>query len=149
MKYQKGQSLVEMVVVIGMVVLLVTGIVAGTTVSLRRSETSQRRSNALSFAQEGIELARKTRDSGWTAFALLGSSETTYCVGSDGLWNPSSPCSPNIDNKFTRSIMLHIIPIPDTDPPMDEMKVTSRVAWGDTTNPLNTVHLITYLTGWK
>lgn len=145
---QQGQSLVEMIVVIGMVVLLTTGIVAGTTASLSRSETSQVRSNALSFAQEGIELARKTRDSGWDAFALMGESETTYCVGSDGAWG-ASPCTvPNIDNKFTRSITLKLIPIP-AKPTMKEMNVTSRVAWGDTTNSSNAVQLTTYLTGWK
>ena len=139
---QEGQSLVEMIVIIGMVVLLATGIVAGTTVSLSRSKTSQVRSNALSFAQEGIELARKTRDSGWDAFALMGESETTYCVGSGGAWG-ASPCMvPNIDNKFTRSITLQ--PAPGSG-----ISVTSKVVWGDTTNPLNKVELTTYLTQWR
>jgi type II secretory pathway pseudopilin PulG len=40
-RLQKGQSLVEMVVVIGMVILLTTGIVTGTTISLNRSKKSQ------------------------------------------------------------------------------------------------------------
>lgn len=146
---QQGQSLLEMIVIVGMVVLLVTGIVAGTTVALSRSETSRVRSEALSLAQAGIELTREMRDSGWDAFALHGSSETTYCVGSDGMWGPSPCAVPNIDNKFTRSITLHIIPIPETAPPMEEMKVISRVVWGDTTNPSNAVQLTTYLTEWK
>jgi type II secretory pathway pseudopilin PulG len=149
---QKGQTLVEMIVIIGMVVLLATGIVAGTTVSLSRSKTSQVRSDALTFAQAGIELARKQRDNGWDAFAAMGTSSNMYCVGSDGVFGQAqTECSvPNINNTFTRSVTLQLIPIPAI-PTMEEMKVTSRVAWGDTTNPTNTntVQLTTYLTQWK
>jgi type II secretory pathway pseudopilin PulG len=134
MKNQEGQSLVEMIVIIGMVVLLATGIVAGTTVSLSRSQTSQVRSQALSIAQAGIELARGQRDNGWEAFAALG--------------DPQSTTVSTIDNKFTRSVTLELIPIP-ANPAMNEMKVTSRVVWGDTTNPLNKVELTTYLTEWR
>ena len=131
---QKGQSLVEMIVIIGIVVLLATGIVAGTTVSLSRSKTSQVRSQALSIAQAGIELARATRDTGWEAFAALG--------------DPQSTTVSTIDNTFTRSVTLQLIPIPAV-PTMEEMKVTSRVAWGDTSNPSNAVELTTYLTQWR
>jgi len=77
MKQQQGQSLVEMIVVIGVVVLLTTGIVVGTTTSLSRSETSETRSQALSYAQEGIELARGLRDAGWNTFTALGNPQST------------------------------------------------------------------------
>lgn len=130
---QKGQSLVEMIVIIGMVVLLATGIVAGTTVSLSSSKTSQVRSQALSYAQAGIELARATRDDGWPAFSAMG--------------NPPSTTVSNIDNTFTRSVTLELTTI--GTPPTPTMKVTSQVTWGDTTNPLNKVELTTYLTQWR
>lgn len=129
--YQRGQSLVEMIVVIGMVVLLATGIVAGTTTSLSRSETSQIRSQALSIAQAGIELARGTRDNGWDAFAALGT--------------PQSTTVSNIDSTFTRSVTFQLTTVSG----IPTMKVTSRVTWGDTSNPANTVQLITYLTQWR
>jgi type II secretory pathway pseudopilin PulG len=141
---QKGQSLVEMIVIVGMVVLLMTGIVAGTTVSLSRSETSQVRSVALSHAQSGIELARAKRDSGWAAFALLGTSPTTYCVGADGVFN-TGLCTINMDGKYIRSVSLQLTAVSL----VSTMKVTSRVVWGDTANPSNAVQLTTYLTEWK
>lgn len=131
MKNQEGQSLVEMIVVIGMVVLLATGIVAGTTVSLSRSQTSQVRSQALSIAQAGIELARETRDNGWKDFADLG--------------NPQSTTVSTIDNIFTRSITFQLTTVSG----IATMKVTSRVSWGDTSNPSNAVELATYLTQWR
>ncbi|MCX6792391.1 MAG: hypothetical protein NT149_05145 [Candidatus Gottesmanbacteria bacterium] len=144
---QQGQSLIEMIVIVGMVVLLVTGIVAGTTASLSRSETSQTRSSALSFAQAGIELARGIRDNGWNTFVTMGSSGgAKYCVNSNSPpeWTESETCTPNIDSKFTRSVTLELTPA-------SGMKVTSKVAWGDTTDPLNKnkVELTTYLTQWK
>lgn len=130
MIHQKGQSLVEMIVVIGMVVLLTTGIIAGTTLSLSRSEASRTRSQALSYAQAGIELARATRDNGWAAFAAMG--------------NPPSTTVSNIDSTFTRSVTFQLTTVSG----VSTMKVTSRVVWGDTTNP-SAVQLITYLTQWK
>lgn len=128
--YQQGQSLVEMIVVIGMVVLLTTGIVAGTTASLSRSETSQVRSQALSYAQAGIELARGLRDNGWAAFAALGS--------------PSSTTVSTLGT-LTRSVTFQLTTVSG----VSTMKVTSRVAWGDTSNPSNAVELTTYLTQWR
>lgn len=141
--HQQGQSLVEMIVVIGMVVLLTTGIVAGTTVSLSRSKTSQIRSDALSFAQAGIELARGLRDNGWDAFAALGSSASIYCVGSDGSFGqPQTSCTvANIDNIYTRSVTL-------TPDGIEVMKVSSLVFWGDQSLS-HQVQLITYLTKWR
>ncbi len=130
-----------MIVIVGVIVLLATGIVAGTTASLGRSETLQMRSEALSHAQAGIELTRQLRDAGWGDLVNMGTPETTYCVGSDGDWN--GPCTVNVDNKFTREITLNYVAADLT------VRVTSTVAWGDTTNPLNKVHLDTYLTNWK
>jgi type II secretory pathway pseudopilin PulG len=147
-RLQKGQSLVEMVVVIGMVILLTTGIVTGTTISLNRSKTSQYQTKALAYAQEGIEFARSTRDAGWTAFAAMGSaSGTIYCVGSA---NPpvfvTGACSaPNISNFMTRNITFQLTTVSG----VSTMKVTSQVTWGDTSNTSNAVQLTTYLTQWR
>ncbi|MCX6794106.1 MAG: hypothetical protein NTY06_03300 [Candidatus Gottesmanbacteria bacterium] len=131
LSHQEGQSLVEMIVVIGMVVLLATGIVVGTTTSLSRSGTSQVRSQALFYAQAGIELARETRDNGWAAFAALGDPPTTTVT--------------TINTTFTRSVMLQLTTVSG----VSTMKVTSRVKWGDTSNPANAVELTTYLTQWR
>ena len=80
-EYQHGQSLVEMVVVIGVVVLLAVGIIAGTTASLSATENAQTRSNALKFASEGIERTRELRDAGWE-------------IASHSLWHPYLTKSP-------------------------------------------------------
>lgn len=138
---QHGQTLVEMIVVVTIVVLLATGIVAVTTVSLARSQTSKIRSEAVTHAQAGLELARGLRDTSWADFVVKGSAAgSTYCVGT---FTPP-PCSVNINGTFTRFVRLQFTQVAG----VDTMIVTSSVSWGAGT-PNNTVHLVTYLTQWK
>ncbi|MFH0749860.1 MAG: hypothetical protein V1917_03025 [Candidatus Gottesmanbacteria bacterium] len=131
-----GQSLVESVVTLGVVVLLVTGLIVGTTSSLRYAENSRSRSRATQYAQEGIELARKERDAGWIAFARTG----MFCVDRSGAI-PSDPCE-LIDNRFTRELRY------EYDVGNMNVNVQSSVSWiegGATKN----ITLQTTLTDWK
>lgn len=151
MKSNRGQSLIEMIVVIGIVVLLATGIVVGTTVSLSGVQSSGLRSSAVQYAQQGLELARAKRDAGWTAFAAMGTGDPApvYCVGSDGdFGTATSNCTAvNISPQFIRSITLQLV---DTgDPAETKVTVDSVVKWGDSSNPDNKVEFKTELTQWK
>lgn len=73
---QKGQTLIETVVVLGIVVLLVTGIVSATIASLKASQNNRARSIATKLIQEGLEIARSDRDASWSQFINLSGS---YC----------------------------------------------------------------------
>jgi len=148
--YQAGQSLVEMVVVIGVVVLLAVGIIAGTTASLSATQNAQTRSNALKFASEGIERTRELRDAGWNEFAALGEFESTYCVGDDGEFTlaATSCTSPNIEDRYIRAITLALVPAGD-EYPAEKMSVRVAVSWEGTTQLGNSVELVTYLTQWR
>ena len=129
-----GQSLVESVVTLGVVLLLVTGIVVGTTSSLRYAENSKARSTATQYAQEGLELARNERDAGWSAFAHSG----TFCTVPLG---SPPPCSP-MDSRFTRTLIYTY------DALKKQVAVQSVVSWieGGVTK---TTTLQTTLTDWK
>jgi len=134
----RGQSLVESVVTLGVVILLVTGLVVGTTSSLKYAQSSRARSAATQYASEGLELARKERDAGWVAFARDGS----FCVGAAGLI-PTEPCT-LIDGKYTR--MLTYTSDNVLDP--QSVVVISAVSWiegGET----KTITVQTTLTNWK
>ena len=63
MKKASGQSLVEMVVAISVVLIVIVALVAVTTVSVRNASFSRNQALAMRYAQEGIEEARKLRDS--------------------------------------------------------------------------------------
>ncbi len=131
-----GQSLVESVVTLGVVVLLVTGLIVGTTASLRYAETSRLRTYATQYAQEGLELARKERDAGWAVFARSG----TFCADAAGVILPNS-CA-QIDNRYTRLLTYSY------DVGTQSVVVISTVSWIES-GIQKEVILQTTLTNWK
>ncbi len=148
--YQQGQSLVEMVVVIGVVVVLAVGIIAGTTAVLGSAQDTQVRSTATKYAAEGIELARQLRDDSWNKFAEMGAVETGYCVGENAEFvATSTTCSAqNIGDLYIRMVTLRLIPESPTNP-VEKMSVRVDVSWGETGTSGNSVELETYLTQWR
>jgi len=137
----RGQTLVEAVVVVGIVVLLVTGLIAGTTASLRSAQSGRTRTQAVSLTQEGIEIIRGIRDENWNTFASYTGS---YCLGDDRVLTVNGGiCSPNIttpEGNVTRHVTFNW-----QDP---RMVVTATVTYpeGETTRD---VTLTTYFTQWK
>jgi type II secretory pathway pseudopilin PulG len=81
MLFSKGQSLIEMLVVLGLVVLLVTSVVVGSTASLRNQQLSANRDAGLKYAQQGMETIRSLRDADWTTFVSYSGS---WCLNQDG-----------------------------------------------------------------
>ncbi len=138
---KKGQSLIEVVVAVGVVVLLVTGLIVGSTASMKGSEFSVAKSRALKYSQEGIELSRSLRDGSWATFAARSG---LYCLAKDGIWpaSSSSSCPINIDGTFTRGVTFA------WDGLNNRMRVTSTVTWIDGNGTHNS-QLETYFTQWK
>lgn len=139
---QSGQTLAEVVVAIGVIVLLVTGLIIGTSVTLKASQYGKARSQAVQYAQEAVELARNIRDSGWTGFMAYGSvTPKSWCLDKSGTWTQmSGACSANIDNFYTRQVTFTWV-----DP---RMKADVVVSWTDG-NKTYTVPITTYVTQWK
>ncbi len=135
-----GQSLVEAVVMVGMVVLMVSGLVAGTTASLRHSKNVQYKSKALKYSQEGIELTRKLRDSGWSEFE---EKVGTWCVDASGNWADAGgfPCMASIESTYSRTITL-------TWDGSSKMTAEVSVAWSDGATA-HTSTLTTIFTQWR
>lgn len=144
-----GQTLVEVVVAIGMVVLLVTGLIVGTTVSLKGGQFGRTKSGAISFAQEAIELARGLRDVGWTSFRARSG---MYCLSQNNTFpqeavGSSNECTGNVVSPtaiYTRWVTFAW----DEAATPPRMNVTATVTWneGSTTH---TSALSTFFTQWK
>ena len=143
-KYTSGQTLAEVVVAIGVVVLLVTGLIFGTSITLKASQYGKARSQAVQYAQEAIEVTRSLRDSGWTTFFTYGGvAPLSWCLDKAGVWTAmSGTCSTNIDSFYTRQVTLTWIEIDS------KMKVDVVVSWIDG-NKTFTVPVTTYFTQWK
>lgn len=150
----RGQSLLEIVVATAVAILLITGLLVATSVSLRTSQNGQQRSKALKYAQEGIELTRSLRDSlDWASFTAYdpnaGSASTTWCLVAAGNWKQGA-CDPvvdAIDGVYTRAVTFEWNDR-DSDPNKYRMEVTVTVSW-DQAGQTKSVTLATYFTQWK
>jgi len=137
-----GQTIVEAIVVIAVVVLLVTGLVAGTTISLRSVQQGKIKSQALKYAEESLEFVRNIRDQRWDT---LQSYNGWYCLGSDVLLIPiaTDTCTTNIvnaDGAFTRTLHFTWDGI--------KMNVQASVRYPDGSSTKE-VSLTTNYTEWK
>lgn len=91
----KGQSLVEVIASLGVVILIVAALVNLVTASLRSSNYAKTAAQANKFAQEAIEWTRSLRDraSDWASFKLqvIPSENTkTWCLKNISTW-PNVP----------------------------------------------------------
>ena len=138
---QQGQSFVEVIVVVAVLALVLTGLITATTASLKTTTFANLRSQSTKYAQEGIELARSKRDASWNTFlALQGQS---FCVddASPQNWLAGANCAYNISNNtFNRKISF----VWDGT----KMTVSVNVGWVDSGGNHHT-QLETYLTQWR
>lgn len=145
-KSTRGQTLVEVIVAIGVVVLLVTGLIVSTSVTLKASQYGKMRSLGTQYANEAIEVTRNLRDSGWSTFLLYGG--TSQCLNKAGTWALMEvACAPNIDSFYTRVVTFtwHDDPLVTND---ERMQVDVAVTWVDGAKTYSAT-LSTYFTQWK
>lgn len=141
--FERGQTLLEIVVALGVIAVVLTGLVTAVTASLRYSQVSKYRSQGVKFAQEGIELARKLRDtSPWAEFSVFSSGTGEWCLNEAGSWSASdgSGCPIVAGSTFWRTVTFVLNG--------SVMDVTSEVSWGDRSTS-STVTLRTYLSDWR
>lgn len=120
----RGQTLAEVVVVLSVIMLLVTGLVVGATASVRSAQYSRLKSQAAKYAQEAVEMVRTMRDRGWETLEPYGSpAGKTWCLDKAGTWTEAAgSCAVNIDGTFTREVRFTW-----ADP---TMTVEVSVRWG-------------------
>jgi type II secretory pathway pseudopilin PulG len=95
-----GQSLVEVVVALGVVILLVSGLIIGTTAVTRANQINRARSLATKYVQEAIEIVRHDRDNDWTSFSTLAQTagtSYTYCLGQSETTLITNPVKSSVD----------------------------------------------------
>mgnify|MGYP000887159775 CR=1 FL=1 len=145
-KRESGQTLLELVIALGVVAVVITALVSAVTASLRYSQATRFRSRAVKFAQEGVELTRKVRDEQpWSTFFAYTGGDGRWCLDASGVWTDddgNGTCPLAAGDNFWRSVHF------SWDDTEDIMIVTVRVSWGDRSTP-STVELVTHFTEWK
>lgn len=140
----RGQTLLELVVAIGVVAIVITALVAAVTASLRYSQSTRLRSRGIKYAQEGLELSRKLRDTNtWNIFQAYADGSGSWCLDETGVWAvdaANGTCPVSVGNDFWRRV--HFV---WNDPIME---VTVNVSWGERNTP-SSIELKTHFTQWK
>ena len=135
----RGQTLVEIIVVVGVVVILTTGLVIVTTFSLKMGRIGRLKSQAVKYAQEGMEFVRQRRDQSWEDFRTL---DGIWCLGDGGGWSQAAICLTNVDNFFGRTVEF------TWKEDEQRMDVTVTVDWNEGSDYYET-HLDSYFTQWQ
>jgi Tfp pilus assembly protein PilV len=125
LKSNKGQSIIEVVVALSLVVLVVLGLVKVSVTSINNTAFARDQRAATKYAQEGVENARQCKEENEVAF-----------------WNESCPeLAVPTDTKFTRQITY-------TQIEEGKMQLDVVVSWTDGKGQHES-NLTTYLTKWE
>ena len=101
----KGQTLIEVLVALGIITVVVTALVSVVITSLSNTQYSKSQSQASQFAQEGMEVMRQWRDSDYAGFRNTPSGIYCLAAGSTVL-NSNCPLAANVGIIFLRQVKL-------------------------------------------
>src|SRR3989338_5669617 len=125
-----GQTILELLVVLLLIILFLSGIVVVQLYSIRNVQYSQNKSQATKLAREQLERARVVRDSGGMSVF------ETYCQIDTGCYinNQLTPVAMTPTGTFGQSLTVKAsseCPVPTGITPTPVIyKATSRVYWG-------------------
>lgn len=114
---QKGQSLVEAVIALGVAAIVVSAMAVAAITSINNADFSKYQNLATQYAQEGLEIVRQQSQTNWTTFSAktpVRLTQYTYCLDQNttNLYAPplGSSCGKNINlgNNpfFVREVIL-------------------------------------------
>ena len=142
---QKGMTIVEVAVGIGLTVVLGGALVSMGILAIKTSNLARMKAKSLRYAEEGIEVARRTRDNLSTSSLMqmyndFVGEDKNCCVLDNSL---SAGCGPETIENFERKIKL-------TDASSggdnDKIKVEVEVSWK---SGKKSIKLETFLTAWS
>lgn len=125
---QRGQTLIEVVAGVGLLMIVVTALIGLGVVAMKTSTSARNRTVAAKLANEGMELVRSERDqNAWDDFVTLTWADQVVGVGS-------------VD--FTRKTT-----VTDTAE-SNKKKITVIVEWPESSGT-KSVSVTSYLTDWR
>jgi Tfp pilus assembly protein PilV len=139
-KIQSGQSLIEVLTALAVVLLVIIALIRATTTSMKGSDFAKTQSSATSYGQEAIEWIRAERDKNWDNLA-----DGTYCLKSSPIesWPSQGDCGDEDyleGTKFKRRATL--------TKEGEKVKIEVIVGWQDSSGDHQS-QLSTYLTNWR
>jgi len=145
----KGQSLIEVVIAVGITTLLLVALLSAVSISIKNSRVAKNRTIAVELAQEGMELMRTYKDYGWESFfGEVGVGVYNLPINwvvEDGLSDicPADGDEFSILNTFRRCVTLTEAGIDD-----DNVELEVAISWWEG-NKLNQVVQSSQLSKWQ
>lgn len=129
---QKGQTLIELLVALSILVIVITTVAVSLTTSLNNAQASRTSTLATKYAQEGVEHVRSLRDASYTTFRTYNG---LYCLGKDqqSLGTVQSSCTTANYDQFIRSVRIE----QNVGCGTNTARVTVLVSWKDGKCPTN------------
>ena len=144
-KYQRGQSLIEVLAALAVILLVIVALIRATTISMKSGDFSKTQALATSYAQEAIEWVRAERDKNWNEVADLATPDpgSKFCLN-DLSWLDSNPCSDfELAGRFKREVTL--IAVGEEG---NKVEVKVVLSWQDASGDHQS-QLTTYLSNWR
>lgn len=127
MKREKGQTLVEALIALGVAIVIISAIVVSVISSLSNAQFTKNQNQANHFAQEGMEIVRGIRNSSWTTFSAL--SSTYYCLSANSttlVVRGADGCGQNV-GIFVREVLVEH----SSASCVGTSRITVNVSWSD------------------
>lgn len=110
---QAGETLIEAILALTMVIVIITGVVTVVITALNGASSNRNESTALNFAQEGMGQLRDAKSTNFTNFSASYATAGYYCFGQDNVPIDISNCpdtSSNIGsgNLFVRKVYVDL-----------------------------------------
>jgi len=161
--YNRGQSLIEVIIAIAIATLIIVALINATITGMKNAQFSRNKETSVKLSQEGMEWIRVQRDNlSWDAFndpALLGQ---TLCLNTLSNWSlltsANSDCSATDlncgyslgNNIFKRMFFINtdaaICPPNGSDNPL---KITVTVCWKDSTSTVHKSEQTSCFSNWQ
>jgi prepilin-type N-terminal cleavage/methylation domain-containing protein len=137
---KKGQTLIELMVAIGIFAIAIGSLAFFILESYGSGRLAREMTIANFLAEEGLEAARSIRDNSWDDLSL--GSHGLAIFQNKWIFQGSQEDVSNQLKGGVRRIIVENIG-------SDRKKVTSRVSWQFTPDRIQNISLVTYLTNWQ
>jgi Tfp pilus assembly protein PilV len=136
----KGIILIEAILALGIIVVIMTALVTALVSTISSSSFSKDQTQATSYAQEGLDIARNFKDSSYENFQELETGEYCLAEGQTELSEAGGDrsCENNVNRRFTRFIYVNQSgqderqdPVVDACETDNSVFVASTVVWTD------------------
>jgi Tfp pilus assembly protein PilV len=145
-KYNKGQSLFEVVLALALSTLIIVALVSLVSNSIRNSSYSRNKTYATRYTQEATEWLRGQRDGDWdvfsTNFLFCPTPPHVQCLDTLA-WGNCGTCS---DTEFIGNIFKREVSFADIE--ADSVTVEVKTYWSDSQG-IHEVRNSTILTDWR